>query len=152
MRREPLAFVAVRLGLLMLGACAEHQRAGAPPPVVPQVAELRPVQTISAAAVTPRARSSAPQRIRTTLSEPLGLSRPAATAAPPGESAPIPNRDIEAPRDRFANNLDPKFEPMLLPPERRQGVTFGREHLRESGPDNPFDTLVPGARLRIPFE
>jgi hypothetical protein len=41
---------------------------------------------------------------------------------------------------------------MLLPPERGQGMTFGREHLRATGIDRPFDNIVPGARLRIPFE
>jgi hypothetical protein len=63
----------------------------------------------------------------------------------------VPNRTIEAPRERINNN--PQLEPMLLPPERRPGVTFGREHLRDTGTvDRPFDMVVPGARLRIPFE
>jgi hypothetical protein len=31
-------------------------------------------------------------------------------------------------------------------------MTFGREHLRDAGTTGPFDMIVPGARLRIPFE
>jgi hypothetical protein len=77
---------------------------------------------------------------------------PNAIRAAAGEPAPLPDRAIEAPRDRFAGSLNPTFEPMLLPGERPQGVTFGSEHLRETGPDRPFDGLIPGARLRIPFE
>jgi hypothetical protein len=87
---------------------------------------------------------------------PPGTSRP---PAPPGqtparitEPAPIPNRNIEAPRDRFANSLNPSLEPMILQPDRRQGLTFGGEHLRDTGPDRPFDNIVPGARLRIPTQ
>lgn len=77
--------------------------------------------------------------------------------APPGqtpatEPAPLPNRNIEAPRGEFTNRLNPSLEPMVLQPDRRQGMTFGQEHLRETGPDRPFDTIVPGARVRIPFD
>jgi hypothetical protein len=85
---------------------------------------------------------------------PPGVTRP---PTPPGqtratEPAPMPNRNIEAPRDRFANSLNPSLEPMVLQPDRRQGMTFGGEHLRDTGPDRPFDNIVPGARLRIPIE
>jgi hypothetical protein len=87
---------------------------------------------------------------------PPGTTRPPAapgqTPARLTEPAPIPNRDIEAPRDRFANSLNPSLEPMILQPDRRQGLTFGGEHLRETGPDRPFDNIVPGARLRIPTQ
>jgi hypothetical protein len=87
---------------------------------------------------------------------PPGTTRPAAapgqTPARITEPAPIPDRNIEAPRDRFANSLNPSLEPMILQPDRRQGLTFGGEHLRETGPDRPFDNIVPGARLRIPTQ
>lgn len=89
-------------------------------------------------------------RIRKTTQEPFRLGAPAPT--PQIDLAPMPDRRIEAPRERVAGSRDPVLEPMLLPPERRQGATFGREHLRETGPDRPFDMLVPGARLRIPIE
>jgi hypothetical protein len=90
--------------------------------------------------------------VRRTTPEPFLLGPP--PPAPPlrADPLPIPNRNLEAPRDRFADDRRPTWEPMLLPPERRRGQTFGQEHLRETGPDNPFDMIVPGARLRIPFE
>ena len=91
-------------------------------------------------------------RMPKTLDEPLGLSLPDRSQVRRAEPAPVPNRSIEPPADRFANTLSPSLEPMLLPAEPRQGTTFGREHLRETGPDRPFDNFVPGARLRIPFE
>jgi hypothetical protein len=91
--------------------------------------------------------------LRRTVPEPLVLGPPPpAPPLPRLDAQPLPNRTIEPPRDRFADDRRPVWEPMLLPPERRQGQTFGREHLRETGPDRPFDQLVPGARLRIPLE
>lgn len=91
-------------------------------------------------------------RLAPTFREPLGALLP---SAPPrrSEPAPVPNRDIEPPRTADATDgPGPRLEPMLLPPERGQGMTFGREHLRETGPDRPFDNILPGARLRIPFD
>ena len=89
------------------------------------------------------------QTLRKTTPEPFQLGIPAPT--PRAALAPVPDRNIEGPRERISNA--PSVEPMLLPPERRAGVTFGREHLRDTGTvDRPFDMIVPGARLRIPFE
>ena len=90
-------------------------------------------------------------RIPKTLNEPLALT-PRTSSPMRSEPAPVPNRDIEPPRSQLGQAMTPSLEPMLLPPERQQGMTFGREHLRETGPDRPFDNIVPGARLRIPFE
>ena len=140
------------LALLTLGACAEAQRAEAPPPAVQQPAVQQAARGSSAGPSAAPARGNGPRRIPKTLNEPLGMAQPATAGARPQDRAPVPDRDIEAPRDRFANYLAPKLEPMVLQPERRQGLTFGREHLRDTGPDKPFDTLLPGARLRIPFE
>ncbi|MGG5810467.1 hypothetical protein [Falsiroseomonas sp. CW058] len=91
-------------------------------------------------------------RLRKTTTEPFQLGAPATAPRVRSDLAPVPNRSIEAPRDRFSSYHNPTLEPMLLPPERRPGVTFGREHLRETGPDRPFDMVVPGARLRIPIQ
>jgi hypothetical protein len=50
---------------------------------------------------------------------------------------------------------------MVLRQDRPQGVTFGSEHIREVAPDRSMEAVVPGmriddvlpgARLRIPFE
>lgn len=94
----------------------------------------------------------APARIPQTLNQPLMLTPFGGGTRSGMEPAPIPNREIEPPRNRFAEPLSPGLEPLMLPPERRQGATFGGEHLRETGPDRPFDNVLPGARLRIPFE
>lgn len=117
-----------------------------------------PIQAQASREAAPAARPFGSQggsttRIPKTLNEPLGLgSGQRQSAGQRNDLAPVPNRNIEAPPDRFANNGAATLEPMLLPPERRTGMTFGREHLRETGPDRPFDNVVPGARLRIPFE
>jgi hypothetical protein len=99
----------------------------------------------------PEARNTGGQpQMRRTTTEPFQLGTPAPSAPRPS-LAPVPNRNIEGPRDQFSTA--PSLEPMLLPPERRPGMTFGREHLRDTGTtDRPFDMVVPGARLRIPFE
>jgi hypothetical protein len=119
-----------------------------PPPA------LVAAQERGAAPQRPRPPATAPvtPQLRRMTDEPFSLGRPAPQAPRRADRLPVPDRGIEAPRDRFANDLQPSLEPMLLPPERRAGVTFGREHFRETGPDRPFDQLLPGARLRIPFE
>ncbi|WP_270936460.1 hypothetical protein [Falsiroseomonas oryzae] len=119
-------------------------------PLLPEVATAQ-ARTGDAAstAARPLGPGGSQPRMPKTMNEPLGLTPTDRTRFDP---APVPNRAIEAPPDRFANRLDPTLEPMVLQPERRQGMTFGREHLRDTGPDRPFDNILPGARLRIPFE
>jgi hypothetical protein len=69
-----------------------------------------------------------------------------------GELAPMPNRNIEPPRDIFARPDQPTLEPMIIDErERARGFTFGREHLSERQ-DVLLKDLAPGARLRIPLE
>ncbi len=124
--------------LLLAGCAAPDQAAEAPAPAPPPAAT-------PAMAEAPRA-----TRLPWTVSEPLILAPRATNRGL--ELAPLPNRDLEAPGNTTPASLNPTLEPMLLPPERQFGVTFGREHLRETGPDRPFDNILPGARLRIPFE
>jgi hypothetical protein len=124
--------------LLLLAGCAGPGRHAAAPP-----AEPRP-----AAEVAPAPEAVPARPIRMTINVPLApQARPRAM-----EPAPLPNRDIEAPNAFPADPLAPSLEPMVMPQERRFGMTFGREHLRETGPDRPFDSFVPGARLVIPIE
>lgn len=129
--------------LLLLAGCAVPDRqvaapAAAPPPAIAAMAAEPATEPASAR----------PPRLTATVNVPL-----APRASPRGmERAPLPNRDIEAPDAFPADPLAPSLEPMVLPQERRFGMTFGREHLRETGPDRPFDSLVPGARLVIPIE
>lgn len=129
--------------LACLAGCAAPpaEQAAAPPPPPPAIAPPEPVLAAATAPIT---------RLPWTVNEPLVLAPRASTRGM--ELAPLPNRDVEAPRDDASASLNPTLEPMLLPPERRFGVTFGREHLRETGPDRPFDNILPGARLRIPLE
>ncbi|PWS37575.1 hypothetical protein DFH01_12190 [Falsiroseomonas bella] len=108
------------------------------------------------------AASSAPQaaaaRLPLSLGQPLGLT--GAVHATAAEPAPVPNREIEGPPDR-RDPLAPRFEPMVLRQDRPQGMTFGSEHIRDSAPDRSLETFIPGlplndvlpgARVRIPFE
>jgi hypothetical protein len=69
-----------------------------------------------------------------------------------GEPAPIPNRDIEPPRDRFAGPPRATLEPVIIDErELNRGFTFGREHL-SSRQEVLGKDLAPGARIRIPLE
>jgi hypothetical protein len=64
----------------------------------------------------------------------------------------MPNRDIEAPLDRFARPPRTTLEPTLIEPyERRRGFTFGREHMPDRE-NRLWHDVVPGARLRIPLD
>lgn len=125
-------------------------------PAVPQVAAAQLAERSPSPAASPAARplggTPGQPRLTPTLQEPFGTTLPNASRLQ-SEPAPIPNRDIEAPPSPLAaGDAAARLEPMLLPPERGQGMTFGREHLRATGVDRPFDNVVPGARLRIPFE
>jgi hypothetical protein len=121
--------------------------AGAGPVPAAASQERQTVTNQSGNSAAPRA-----PRIQKTTQEPFRLGG-AALATPRADLAPMPNRGIEAPRDRFSTSYNaPSLEPMILQPDRRTGMTFGREHLRETGPDRPFDNILPGARLRIPIQ
>ena len=112
---------------------------------------------LAAASTTTRvrevARPAPPIRPRATMPVAILPHPPPPAPRPlPTDIAPMPNRDIEAPPDRFARPLAPVLEPAIIDQrERRRGFTFGSEHLREVQ-DNGLNNLVPGARLRIPIE
>lgn len=113
--------------------------------------ELAAAPPAASPAARPFGGSAGQARLPTTLTEPMRLIPPNASVLR-SEPAPVPNREIEAPTGRPTPPPAATVEPMLLPPERNQGMTFGREHLRDAGTTSPFDAIVPGARLRIPFE
>lgn len=142
MRRLSPSLLAGLVLLPMAGSALAQRGAAEPPAAAPSNA---------APAARPFGGSAGQARLPPTLTEPLRLIPPNASVLR-SEPAPVPNREIEAPTARAAPPPAATVEPMLLPPERQQGMTFGREHLRDAGTTGPFDALVPGARLRIPFE
>jgi hypothetical protein len=109
----------------------------------------------------PAAERTVSARRRSRAQEPLPEPPPPApplpgTLASPlgrwGEPAPIPNRNIEAPRDLFAGPPRPTLEPVIIDErEADRGFTFGREHL-SSRQEILGKDLVPGARIRIPLD
>lgn len=122
--------------LLLLAGCAEVGEApiaASPPPTAAEAATE---------AAPPR-----PIHLTRTVNVPL-----APVARRRREMAPLANRDIEAPSTDPGDPLAPTLAPMVLPEERQFGVTFGREHLRETGQGGPFDSVVRGARIVIPLE
>jgi hypothetical protein len=67
-----------------------------------------------------------------------------------GERAPVPNRDIEAPRLRLGPE-EPTFRPdFIRPRDELRGGTFDGDQVRQRH-DRLFDQPAPGARLSIPF-
>lgn len=115
-----------------------------------------PILALVAANAT--AAQSPPARAGLSLGAPLLLPPESplvrqGRAQPDRSLAPLPNRNIEAPRDPSADPRRPSLEPTLLSPaDRYQGATFGREHAPDREREKLFETLVPGARLRIPIE
>jgi len=91
---------------------------------------------------------------------PRRRQRPSARAAPPppaaplrGEPAPVPNRDLEAPRDPDAARAAtaPRLNPALIDPEEpRISATLDR-HSPQARQDRLLRDPAPGARLRLPF-
>ncbi len=127
--------------------------------MLPRATVARPVVTRPAVTQpeVPKPEVARPERPRMARpGEPLPLPPP---PAPPvltpyagWDAAPVPNRSIEAPPDRFARPPRPTLEPAIIEPmERRRGFTFGREHLPDRQ-DRLFNEIAPGARLRIPLD
>jgi hypothetical protein len=76
---------------------------------------------------------------------------PPLPAGPRAEAAPLPNRDLEAPPERFTQRERTRVEPTIISPRALQrGQTFGAEHLPDRN-DRLFQEPAPGARLRIPL-
>lgn len=135
--RKPLLIL---LAGTMMPFAAAANGATSEAPAAPRVREI--------------ARPTPPSRPRMPL--PVATLPQPPPPAPPlpfiTDLAPMPNRNIEAPPDRFARRVGPSLEPAIIDQrERRRGFTFGSEHLREVQ-DRGLNDLVPGARLRIPLE
>ncbi|MHB0705713.1 hypothetical protein ACX4MT_18760, partial [Roseomonas mucosa] len=70
----------------------------------------------------------------------------------PYDIAPMPNRDMEAPRprDQGADNR-PSFGPDLFEPQRVPGSNPSIDEDDLARRRDQFRDIVPGARLRVPF-
>lgn len=76
---------------------------------------------------------------------------PAPAPAARGEPAPVPNRDLEAPRTRLDAAGSPRVNPALIDPdEPRIGATADRAS-PQAREDRLLRQPAPGARLRVPF-
>lgn len=76
---------------------------------------------------------------------------PPPAAAARGEPAPVPNRDVEAPRARLDAAGSPRVNPALIDPdEPRVGAITDRSSL-QAREDRLLRNPAPGARLRVPF-
>lgn len=93
--------------------------------------------------------------------EPLPLPPPPAPGPPDefpsqhdrslGDPAPIPNRDMEAPRPPGSDVPRTEFSPGFINPRSEsRGQTFGPEHM-PSDEDRLFRDPAPGATVKIPF-
>lgn len=129
--------------VLLAGAAMPFAAAANSPPPRPD----------GSAMVREAARSTSPSRLRALRSTALPVPPPPAPPLPfITDLAPMPNRSIEAPPERFARRVGPTLEPAIIDQrERRRGFTFGSEHLRDVQ-DRGLADLVPGARLRIPLD
>jgi hypothetical protein len=108
--------------------------------------------------------AAAPAAAQTVATTPLAQRRPrrrlrrpsAAPAAPQaahplGDPAPVPNREVEAPRARGTDRPTARLDPTLIDPhEPRFGTAVDRNNL-QAREDRLLRQPAPGARLRLPF-
>jgi len=66
------------------------------------------------------------------------------------EPAPVPNNNLEAPRDR-ADTSRPQINPALIDPEDPQAATSHDSNSLRAREDRLLRNPAPGARLRLPF-
>jgi hypothetical protein len=69
---------------------------------------------------------------------------------PPGRPAPIPNRDIEAPRDPH-DAQRARLSPTMIDPAPAQPHLGGSGFALQAQEDRLLTKPVPGARLSVPF-
>jgi hypothetical protein len=69
---------------------------------------------------------------------------------PPGRPAPIPNRDIEAPRG-FNEAPRARLSPTVIDPAPAQPHLGGSGFAMQAQEDRLLQKPMPGARLNVPF-
>lgn len=82
-------------------------------------------------------------------------SQPQAAAPPPppprDDLAPVPNRDLEAPRRAEAATPAPQVSPALIDPAEPRYSATGDPHGPQAREDRLLRQPGAGARLRVPF-
>jgi len=125
-------------GLHLVQATEAPPAAASPPAAAPRQRVRRPAPRRAARRAVPNQ--------QTEVIAPV----PAPPPAPQAEIAPMPNRDIEAPRgpiQRETTQLRPDLiRPRALPDARNQ---FDNEYARDR--DNLYREPAAGARMNIPF-
>ena len=99
------------------------------------------------------AQSAAPSVTRRPAPAPRRERRQARTTVtapePPGQPAPIPNRDIEAPR--MNNSPRASLSPTVIDPAPVQPHLGGSGFAIQAQEDRLIRQPAPGARLNVPF-
>lgn len=72
------------------------------------------------------------------------------TSEPPGRPAPMPNRDIEAPRG-LNDTQRARLSPTVIDPAPAQPHLGGSGFALQAQEDRLLQKPVPGARLSVPF-
>ncbi len=76
---------------------------------------------------------------------------PAPPPIPRDDPAPVPNRDLEAPRDSTANAGEPRFGPVLIDPHTPRVGATSDPHSPQAREDRFLRQPGAGGRLTVPF-
>jgi hypothetical protein len=108
---------------------------------------------VAALAATPASAQQVPRPGQGRRNDPLPLPPPPPPPEPSsfGEPAPVPDNDIEAPRNRGADSGAPRVNPALIDPDAPQIGTQRDRSSLQSREDRLLRQPAPGARLRLPF-
>ena len=155
--RGSLPLLLLALPMLALPAPGQAQAPGGEtaPPAASAAAPERPSAT--PAPTTPRRKPPPRRAPKHRAAPPAQQEAPPSPPPPPAASrpydiAPMPNRNMEAPRprDQGADNR-PSFGPDLFEPQRLPGSNPSIDEDDLARRRDQFRDIVPGARLRVPF-
>ncbi|MDT8331950.1 hypothetical protein RQ831_12880 [Roseomonas gilardii] len=152
----PLLLLILPVLALPVPGRTQAPEGGAAPPAASGAAPERPSATQPTAA--PRRKPPPRRAPRRQATPPAQQEAPPPPPAPPPAAsrpydiAPMPNRNMEAPRprDQGADNR-PSFGPDLFEPQRVPGSNPSIDEDDLSRRRDQFRDIVPGARLRVPF-
>lgn len=105
----------------------------------------------NAAPVAPRPAAAPPRRAAAEQRRQRRQAEKTVTALePPGQPAPMPNRDIEAPRG-FNEAPRARLSPAVIDPAPAQPHLGGSGFAMQAQEDRLLQKPMPGARLNVPF-